>query len=387
MASLLSIRCRLYPTMMQEERLLETLETCRNLYNHFLFESRLSYKEGYKINHYEMSAIIPMLTKGKEIYSKVTQPVIDQFYRNISVLNALNKKGIKIGKLRFKPKDRFKSFTYNQSGFHILHDTSELNLSKIGKIRIVLHRRIEGLIKEIHIKKEQSGKWLANIVVAPSRKSVTHTAEVINKPVGLDVGIKNFAYDSDGHVVEHPTILNKSSRKLVKRQRILSRRQLGSNNRNKQRVKVARTHETIANQRNDFLHKLSRQYVNKHDAIFVEDLHIDNMVKNKHLSKSILDSSWSEFFRMLQYKAASAGIAFHKVLPFGTSQNCSKCGKVVKKTLAIRIHRCPYCGLEIDRDHNASINILRKGMKDILKLPMEPREFTPLEIEPIHTIY
>lgn len=373
--------------MMQEERLLETLETCRNLYNHFLFESRLSYKEGYKINHYEMSAIIPMLTKGKEIYSKVTQPVIDQFYRNISVLNALNKKGIKIGKLRFKPKDRFKSFTYNQSGFHILHDTSELNLSKIGKIRIVLHRRIEGLIKEIHIKKEQSGKWLANIVVAPSRKSVTHTAEVINKPVGLDVGIKNFAYDSDGHVVEHPTILNKSSRKLVKRQRILSRRQLGSNNRNKQRVKVARTHETIANQRNDFLHKLSRQYVNKHDAIFVEDLHIDNMVKNKHLSKSILDSSWSEFFRMLQYKAASAGIAFHKVLPFGTSQNCSKCGKVVKKTLAIRIHRCPYCGLEIDRDHNASINILRKGMKDILKLPMEPREFTPLEIEPIHTIY
>jgi putative transposase len=143
---------------------------------------------------------------------------------------------------------------------------------------------------------------------------------------------------------------------------------LGSNNRNKQRIKVARTHETVANQRNDFLHKLSRQYVNKHDAIFVEDLHIDSMVKNKHLSKSILDSSWSEFFSMLQYKAASAGIAFHKVLAFGTSQKCSKCGKIVKETLAIRIHRCPYCGLEIDRDHNASINILQKGMKDILKL-------------------
>jgi putative transposase len=161
---------------------------------------------------------------------------------------------------------------------------------------------------------------------------------------------------------------------------------LGSNNRNKQCVKVARTHEAVANQRNDFLHKLSRQYVNNHDAIFVEDLHIDNMVKNKHLSKSILDSSWSEFFSMLQYKAASAGIAFHKVLAFGTSQKCSKCGKIVKKTLAIRIHRCPYCGLEIDRDHNASINILQKGMKDILKLPMEPREFTPLEIEPIQSI-
>jgi putative transposase len=179
--------------MMQEKRLLETLDTCRNLYNHFLFESRLSYKEGYKINHYEMSAIIPMLTKGKEIYSKVTQPVIDQFYRNISVLNALKKNGIKIGRLRFKSKDRFKSFTYNQSGFHILHDTSELKLSKIGKIRIVLHRKIEGLIKEIHIKKEQSGKWFASIVVASSRKSVVTHTEAINKPVGLDVGIKNFA--------------------------------------------------------------------------------------------------------------------------------------------------------------------------------------------------
>jgi putative transposase len=107
--------------MMQEKRLLETLDTCRNLYNHFLFESRLSYKEGYKINHYEMSAIIPMLTKGKEIYSKVTQPVIDQFYRNISVLNALKKNGIKIGKLRFSQKtDSSRSHIINQVSIYCM---------------------------------------------------------------------------------------------------------------------------------------------------------------------------------------------------------------------------------------------------------------------------
>lgn len=286
-------------------------------------------------------------------------------------------KSLKVGrKLRFKSRDRFKSFTYNQSGFSILQD--RLRLAKIGKIKIVLHRKIEGLVKEIHIKRDSTGKWFAIIVTTTTNK-ITNT---INKPIGLDVGIKNFVYDSDSHVVEHPSILKQSAKKLGKAQRILSRRIKGSHNRYKQRLKVARIHEKIGNQRKDFLHKLSRQYINKYNPIFVEDLKIDNMIRNQRLSKSIADSSWSTFFNMLQYKAENAGIVFRKVLPHGTSQKCSRCGEIVEKTLAIRMYCCLSCNLNIDRDLNASINILQNGLDN---LPQELREVTPVEIEPIQT--
>ena len=374
--NLSSIRCRLYPTVEQERRLLDTLDICRNLYNHFIFESRLAYREGYIVKFDELQRIIPVLTNGKNIYSKVAQVVIHQFYRNLSVLKSL-KVGRK-GQLRFKAKDRFKSFTYNQSGFSLLHNT--LKLSKIGKIKIVLHRTVIGIVKEIHIKRESSGKWFAIIVTAT--RTANNTTNKIDKPIGLDMGIKNFVYDSDGHVVEHPSILKKSARKLGKAQRIFSRRIKGSNNRNKQRFKVARLHEKIGNQRKDFLHKLSSHYVSKYNTIFVEDLRIDNLIRNNSLSKSIADSSWSTFFNMLEYKAANAGILFRKVVASGTSQRCSGCGEIVKKTLAIRMHCCPICKLNIDRDLNASINILQNGLGN---LPQELREVTPVEIEPIQT--
>ena len=386
-----SIRYRLYPTATQENRLLDTLEICRNLYNHFVFESRLAYKEGYRANHDELARIIPCITAGQQIYSKVAQPVIDQFYRNLSVLKSLKEKGRVNGILRFKSKQHFKSFTYNQSGFHILHDDDDrkLKLSKIGKIKIVLHREIEGIIKEIHIKRESSGKWFAIIIVVSNKKITLvkqqHQQQQPNKPVGLDVGIKNFVYDSKDNVVEHPSILKKSAAKLAKAQRVFSRRLKGSSNRARQRIKVARIHEKIANQRKDFLHKLSRHYINRYDGIFVEDLKIvGNMAKAKkkknNLSKSILDSSWSTFFDMLEYKAENAGILFRRVVASGTSQRCSRCGNIVKKSLAIRTHCCPNCKLNIDRDHNASINILQRGLNS---LPRESREVTPVEIGPI----
>jgi putative transposase len=160
--NLSSIRCRLYPTVEQERRLFDTLDICRNLYNHFIFESGLAYREGYIVKFDELQRIIPVLTNGKNIYSKVAQVVIHQFYRNLSVLKSL-KVGRK-GQLRFKAKDRFKSFTYNQSGFSLLHNT--LKLSKIGKIKIVLHRTVTGIVKEVHFKRESSGKWFAIIVTA-----------------------------------------------------------------------------------------------------------------------------------------------------------------------------------------------------------------------------
>jgi len=203
------------------------------------------------------------------------------------------------------------------------------------------------------------------------------------KIVGIDVGINNYCYDSDDHVIKHPQILRNSEEKLKRSQRKLSKKVKGSSNRWKEKIRLAKTHQKIKNQRNDFLHKVSRHYVDNYDTIFVEDLKIQNMVKNHRLSKSISDSSWNSFFQKLEYKAANAGILFRKILASGTSQSCFGCGKTVKKSLATRTHCCPYCGLVIDRDYNASLNIKQRGIDS---LPMGCREVTPLERTPLAVI-
>ena len=374
---MLSYKFRLYPTKTQELRLDDTIDSCRILYNDFIFESRLAYKEGYKINFDELQRMIPSMIPKDKVYSKVAQMVLWQFYNNIKTLHSMTKNGRMIGKLRFKPKSRFHSINYNQSGFKFLPDDN-LKLSKIGKIRCVIHRKIQGKIKEVIIKRESSGIWYAIAVCENESKS---TCSIFRKKiVGIDVGINHFSYDSDNHIIEHPHILRNSEKKLKRAQRKLSRKIKGSSNRWKEKQYLAKIHQKIKYQRNDFLHKVSRYYVNKYDTIFVEDLQITNMQKNHHLAKSIHDSSWNSFFQKLEYKAANAGILFAKVAPHGTSQSCSNCGKTVKKTLAIRTHCCPFCGIAIDRDYNASLNIRQKGID---RLPVGCREVTPLERIPL----
>lgn len=371
-----SYRFRLCPTTSQENRMNETLGICRDLYNHFVYESRLAYREGYKLQFDELQRIIPTLTEGKEIHSKTAQIIIRQFYNNLTVLKSLRNKGIHTGVLRFKSKTRFQSFTYNQSGFWLDLKGSILKLSKIGKIKILIHRKLSGIIKEIHIKKELSGKWFASIVVDTSEKCARFCNLQRKKIIGIDVGLRTFVCDSNGNMIKHPKMLYRSEKKMRKTQHVLSRKIKGSSNRFKQRLVVAKIHEKITNQRNDFLHKLSIYYIKNYDTIFVEDLQIENMKRNHHMSKSISDSAWGLFFKKLEYKAARAGILFRKVIPHGTSQKCSKCGKTIRKTLAIRTHCCPFCGLVMDRDYNAALNIRTRGMDS---LPPEWREVTPVE--------
>lgn len=375
-----SYKLRLYPTKTQENRLENTIESCRILYNDFIFESRLAYKEGYKINFDELQRMIPYMIPKDKVYSKAAQMVLWQFYNNLKTLSSLSKKGKRVGKLRFKPKSRFHSINYNQSGFKFLPDDN-LKLSKIGKIKCIIHRTIQGKIKEIHVKKELTGTWYAIVICENEYKSICSLLR--KKIVGIDVGINNYCYDSNGHVIKHPQILRKSEEKLKRSQRKLSRKVKGSSNQFKQKLRLARIHQKIKYQRNDFLHKASKYYIDNYDTIFVEDLKIQNMVKNHHLAKSISDSSWNSFFQKLEYKAANAGILFRKISAFGTSQNCSGCGKKVKKSLAIRTHCCPYCGISINRDYNASLNIKQRGMDS---LPMGCREVMPLERTPLIVI-
>lgn len=373
-----SYKFRLYPTATQEERLENAIETCRALYNDFVYESCLAHKEGYSLKYDELQRMIPaMIPKNVPVYSKVAQMVLWQFYNNLKVLSSLSKKGKKIGHLRFKSRLRFNSINYNQSGFRFLPNDT-LKLSKIGKIKCVVHRKISEKIKEVRIKRELFGQWFA---IAVCQDKIAKTCSLIRrKIVGIDVGIINFVYDSDGRTVKNPAILRKSEKKLKRVQRKLTKKIKGSTNRYKQRLKLARIHHKIKNRRNDFLHKVSRYYVDNYDTIFVEELKIQNMVKNHHLAKSIIDSSWNSFFQKIEYKAERAGILFKKITPNNTSQKCSWCGNLVKKYLAQRTHRCPFCGLQIDRDHNAARNIKQKGLDS---LPMGYREVKPLESRPL----
>ena len=249
----------------------------------------------------------------------------------------------------------------------------KLWLSKIGEIPFIMHRNIEGRIKQITIKHHSSGKWYAS-VIAETKEEIK---PIQNKnKIGIDLGTMNYAYDSDGNHSDNPKHLDTSLKKLQKEQKRLSKKKKSSQNRIKQKIKVARIYEKIVNQRDDFLHKLSHYYINNYGYIAVEDLQISNMIRHPYLAKSISDASWSRFIQMLCYKAERAGCTVVKIEPRGTTQKCSGCGKEVHKELWNRTHKCE-CGLEIDRDYNSAMNILKRA------LGQELSEFTPVESEPI----
>ena len=216
---------------------------------------------------------------------------------------------------------------------------------------------MEGTLKSCRIVRRPSGWYLQCICDnLPSKKLAKS-----DKAIGLDMGVKSLVADSDGNITENPKFLNKSLKKLRIAQRTISRRKKGSRRRKKACRIAARIHERISNQRRDFLHKLSRKYVNEYGLIVVEDLNISGMVRNHCLARSIQDASWNMLDGMIAYKAEEAGRQFVKVNPAYTSQKCSKCGEMVMKSLSVRTHTCPHCGYTDDRDVNAAKNILRLG--------------------------
>ena len=386
---------RLYPSKQQEQRLLWALNRCRFVYNYLLKK-----KTKEKLSRSELQALLPNLKKEfpelRRVHSKTIQYENYRLHSNIMALSRLKKNGKKVGRLRYKGKEWFKTFTYNQSGFRMIETEKRqklLHLSKIGNIPIRKHREIKGNIKQITIKHHQSGKWYACIMTEYENNQLNKSKaeegqKKSERKIGIDMGINNYAYDSDGVHFDNPKNLDSCLKKLSREQRRFSRKEKKSKNREKQRVRLAITHEKIFNKRDDFLHKLSHHYADGYDFIAVEELSVKNMVKNRFLAKSIMDSAWSKFILMLQYKAERAGSEVIKVSPKDTTQKCSRCGHKVKKSLSTRIHKCPICGLVIDRDYNAAINILKHGLEKsglkrnedkLEKLGQGLPEFTPAQ--------
>jgi len=334
--------------------LFQQLNLCRWLYNRLLDELNKAKMEGRKLSRKDTQALIVKLKvekpELKQVYSKVLQMVNYQLWSNVKALSALKKNGRKVGKLRFKGR-WFKTLNYNQSGFRL--EGKKLVLSRVGSINVKLHRSVEGKVKGLFVKREQSNKWFAVFQVKNSAGALPQTERM----VGLDMGVKHFLSDSDGRQVENPKFYERSLKRLQKAHKILSRKKKGSQNRVKVKVKLARAYEKVVNQRDDFLHKLSRFYVNNYSIIVVEDLNVTNMVRNHNLAGKILDASWSKFFQMLSYKAASAGRTLVKVNPRGTSRE--------------------YKHGDLDRDYNASLNVLEGGLAGL------GRPFAPVEIKPL----
>jgi putative transposase len=361
---MLNYKFRLYPTKEQELVLEQTLDGCRWVYNYFLsIPPMTEYDMNYALT--ELKEQHPWL---RNYYTKMLQMVGKQVAAARKALSSLKRNGRKTGRLLYRYNDDFNAFTYNQSGFRL--EDGKLYLSKIGRIKIVLHRQPVN-VKQVTVCRKNE-KWYA--VVACEVRRRLYSTIIYYKAAGIDVGITKFAHDSDNHIIENPQFLTKMLRPVKRAHRKLSRRKIGSNNRRKATHMLARLYERINNKRHDFLHKTSMYYCSRYDLIFLERLRVANMTRNHRLARRILDTSWSTFRFFCQYKTNRVV----GVEPAYSSIDCSQCGHPVPKSLAVRTHVCPRCGAVLDRDYNSAINHLQNGL-ELLHLPVERREVTPVE--------
>jgi len=369
-----SYKFRIFPSKKQIRILNQHLEECRWLYNYCIEERREAWKESKRsLNCFDQQNKLIELKRNRtslnSVYAQVLQEVVKRvdlafkgFYRRVK-----NKE--KPGYPRFKGKNRYNSLTYPQLGFSV--NGSNIQLSKIGVIKAKITQEIEGKLKTCTVKRSSTGKWYVILTCEFEPKPLPKN----NKVVGIDVGVKHFVVLSDGNKVENPKFILKEEKSLSKAQRKLSRLEKGTKEWEKQRKVVARIYERITWKRQDFIHKLSREIVNKYGIIIIEDLNVREMVRKKNkkrsLSKLISDAAWSDFRHKLAYKVAWTGRQVVAVNPRYTSQTCSVCGFQQKMPLNKRKFVCRNCGLELDRDHNAARNIERLGRQSLRGNPLE----------------
>jgi putative transposase len=313
-----SFEYRLYPTNKQEARVYSTFRLCSEMYNLLLTEHELAYEQaGISLSRYELNNLITGIkqhdARFKSVYSQVLQNQANRLskaFANFFRRCRENKQGasIKVGYPRYKKLVHSITYPTNNGSFKLIGN--KLVISKIGKIPIVVHRPIIGAMKTLTIKRNRAGQWFAVFCCElDDEESEPHRG----KTVGLDQGLSHIVVGSDGTIIDPPMFLRKSEKRLAKEQRKLSRKEKGSNNRRKQRSKVARVYLKVANQRDDFLHKLSRELAEKYSVIAIEDLRVEDLRKNHVLAKSFSDAGLSTFIDMLEYKVSETGAQLVKV--------------------------------------------------------------------------
>lgn len=359
-------RYRIYPTRAQDAALRETLERLRELYNAALQHRRDAYrKRGEGVSAYgqmrELAGVREVRPEYAEIHTHLLQDAITRLDRAYRAFFRRVKAGETPGFPRFKGRGRYRTFTFkdaaNHNGVRLLAGGKRVKLAGIGNVKVKLHRPVGGRIKQASVSLDGDGHWYIAFACAdvPARP-----LPPLDTSVGIDVGITTFAALSDGAMVDNPRPYEMAQRSLATAQRRVSRRKRGSKRRRKAVDLLAKQSARVQRVRLDFHHKTAHAIVQRFGSIAVEDLNIRGLARMR-LAKQVHDAGWAQFTTILANKAESAGREFYRVDPRGTSQECSGCQERVPKGLRVRVHACPHCGLVLDRDVNAAVNVQARG--------------------------
>ena len=363
----LTYKYRLMPTNSQRTSLERTLELCRWVYNQTLAMRKDAWEQEQRnVSYYDSKKMLPLWKADKpalsQVYSQVLQNVTERvdlafqaFFRRVKAGEE------EVGYPRFKAYGRYDTFTFTQTGFKLTGD--RLTLSKIGDVVIKLHRPICATVKTLTIQRDAVGNFYACF----SCECEPTQLEPVHKVVGIDLGLTTFAYFSDGEKIERQRWMKVDAKDIARLQRKKEKLIKGSPERRKVVHALCHAYERAANRRRNFAHQESRKLVNQYQFIAFEKLDIQDMQDTnlKTITRGIADVAWGQFVQFTTYKAEDAGRVVVCVDPRGTTQMCSGCHAIVKKDLSVRIHDCPHCGLVLNRDHNAALNILARGLASI----------------------